>query len=740
MATPIIILAGQSNASRISDEIVAALDAEYGAGRYRLVEVYAAGAPLTRARDGNADWATRGELPNQLLRNAIAALNDTPNGRFVGIIWVQGEGDTVGASAPEEYASDFVALFGGLRRALVAEFGSGVTGAETARIVISELSEQAPAAEGRGAWDEIIAAQERLGASGRLISSVDPDDVAARAGIRQNAMFSDGLHYSDAFAQRLANALVATLTDPPEQSLGGGGAAGATNRGTARDDRFLNDGAATVMEGLAGDDTYYVDNPRDRIIEAEGAGYDRVFAALSLDLRSHSQYLEELTLTGTADLTGIGNGQANRITGNAGDNLLNGAWGDDRLYGGAGNDTFRDSKGADLMVGGAGDDLYYVDDPGDRVVEAAGEGWDRVLSSVSFALRDHSQHLENLALTGTGNIDGTGNAQPNRITGNAGDNVLNGAGGSDTLVGGAGNDTFRDDGGADRMVGGSGDDRYYIDNRGDVIVEAPGEGFDRVFSSISIELRQHSQHLETLTLLGRGDLTGIGNGQANRITGNAGDNFLNGAWGDDTLVGGAGNDTLRDSSGADLLIGGSGNDVYYLDSPGDRIVEREGEGRDLVFASVDTALRNHSQYIEALTLTGTEDLSGVGNAGDNVLRGNSGNNVLNGAWGDDTLIGGAGNDTLCDSKGDDLFSGGGGRDVFLFTDGFGNDRIADFEIRQWGEVIDLSGVSAITGFADLAANHLRDIGGNAVIDDGHGNTITLVGIDAGDLGANDFLF
>ncbi|MEO1307184.1 MAG: CAP domain-containing protein [Pseudomonadota bacterium] len=265
-----------------------------------------------------------------------------------------------------------------------------------------------------------------------------------------------------------------------------------------------------------------------------------VDSSVSYSLRDQNQTLETLTLTGQNNISGTGNGLNNRITGNSGNNVLNGAWGNDTLIGGAGNDTFRDDKGADRMVGGAGNDTYFIDNIGDVIVENANQGNDHVTSSIAFALRSFGQHLETLTLTGSTNISGTGNGQDNRITGNSGNNLLNGAWGHDTLIGGAGNDTFLDDYGADRMVGGAGNDTYKVDNTGDVIVENSSQGTDHVNASVSIELRDHSQHLESLTLTGQGNISGAGNSQKNMITGNSGNNTLNGAWGNDTLIGGAG--------------------------------------------------------------------------------------------------------------------------------------------------------------------------------------------------------
>ena len=56
-------------------------------------------------------------------------------------------------------------------------------------------------------------------------------------------------------------------------------------------------------------------------------------------------------------------------------------------------------------------------------------------------------------LTGSADINGTGNRLDNVFTGNAGDNMLNGGRGADT------------------MSGGAGDDVYIVDNIGDVVTE-----------------------------------------------------------------------------------------------------------------------------------------------------------------------------------------------------------------------------------------------------------------------------
>jgi Ca2+-binding RTX toxin-like protein len=116
--------------------------------------------------------------------------------------------------------------------------------------------------------------------------------------------------------------------------------------------------------------------------------------------------------------------------------------------GNVGNDTLAGGLGADTMAGGPGNDTYLVNNAGDKVTEAASSGTDTVLSSVSFTL---GANAENLTLTGSAHINGTGNTLANLIVGNDGANILNGGSGNDTLVGGAGKDILAGGSGADHF-------------------------------------------------------------------------------------------------------------------------------------------------------------------------------------------------------------------------------------------------------------------------------------------------
>ena len=154
------------------------------------------------------------------------------------------------------------------------------------------------------------------------------------------------------------------------------------------------------------------------------------------------------------------------------------------------------------------------------------------------------------------------------ILGDGDDNFINGTAGDDVISSGAGNDTINGLGGADSMIGGTGDDYYYIDNAGDVIVEAAGEGYEYVSTTISYTL---DENVESATARGSSDID---------LTGNEGDNWLNGNAGNNLLTGLGGNDRLQGADGDDTLDGGAGNDVLFGGTGVDRFVFEDNGGTD----------------------------------------------------------------------------------------------------------------------------------------------------------------
>jgi Ca2+-binding RTX toxin-like protein len=442
--------------------------------------------------------------------------------------------------------------------------------------------------------------------------------------------------------------------------------------GGAGKDQLDGKAGADTMSGGIGDDTYVVDNTGDKVIEKSGEGSDLVKSSVSFTLGS---YVENLTLTGGGTINATGNSGANVLTGNSAANILDG------------------KAGADTMSGGKGDDTYVVDNTGDKVIEKSGEGTDLVKSSVSFTL---GSYVENLTLTGSGTINATGNSGANVLTGSSAANILDGKAG------------------ADMMSGGRGDDTYVVDNTGDKVIEKSGEGTDLVKSSVSFTL---GSYVENLTLTGSGTINATGNSGANLLTGNSAANILDG------------------KAGADTMSGGKGDDTYVVDNAGDKVIEKSGEGTDLVKSSISFTL---GSYIENLTLTGSGTINATGNAGANVLTGNSSANILDGKAGADTMSGGKGDDTyVVDNTGDKVVEKSGqGTDLVKSS--------VSFTLGSYVENLTLTGSGKIKASGNSGVNVLTGNGGDNIVDGKGGADRLIGGLGADDLyggtGADTFAF
>ncbi|MBD2518107.1 M10 family metallopeptidase C-terminal domain-containing protein [Nostoc sp. FACHB-973] len=174
-------------------------------------------------------------------------------------------------------------------------------------------------------------------------------------------------------------------------------------------------------------------------------------------------------------------------------------------------------------------------------------------------------NVENLTLTGTAAINGTGNAGNNILKGNSANNILSG---------GAGNDIYS-----------------FLANTSlgtDTITEITTGGTDTIdFSSttvaviinLSVTTSQTVNSNLKLILSANNAIENATGGTGNdRLTGNTLNNTLIGGDGNDQLQGLGGNDTLQGGNGNDILTGGTGDDFLW-GGLGDDILTG-GSGKD----------------------------------------------------------------------------------------------------------------------------------------------------------------
>lgn len=311
---------------------------------------------------------------------------------------------------------------------------------------------------------------------------------------------------------------------------------------------YLNT-ASNALAGGAGNDTYYV-GAGDTVVELFNQGIDGVNSYGSFTLGDN---VENLTLLGSDATNGFGNALNNIIIGNSAANTLSGG------------------NGADTMIGGAGNDTYVIDNFGDVVTENGNEGVDTVQAGLTYTL---GANIENLILTGTGAINGTGNALDNILTGNSAVNVLNGAAGNDVFMvaGDSSSDTVSGGDGLDEIRGSTGDDVIrFATFTGTNTVERidGGAGYNRIVSGAFFANMDFSNT----------ELVNIA-----RIEGGAGDSQITGSQGNDVILGGA---------GGDKFTGGLGNDTYLLG---------RGSGRDTIIENDGTAGNTDvAQFLSGVT-------------------------------------------------------------------------------------------------------------------------------------------
>jgi Ca2+-binding RTX toxin-like protein len=663
------------------------------------------------------------------------------------------------------------------------------------------------------AADDAVATDEGTTLAITPLANDDPDGNASFATVNgvalavgQSTTLASGAIVTRTGAETLAydpngafDALAqgATDTDSFGYTIGGGSAATVTVTinglaGTSGNDFFdLSGGGDVVVGGSRGNDTFSFGaafTAADRINGGDGSNdtlrLDGDYSAGVRLVATTMTGVEQILLIGGFDyvlatndanvaagglltVNGLGLGAGDNLTflggaesdgrfivdGGAGaDNLVGGA-GSDTLGGGAGNDVLDGGAGSDTVAGGLGDDTFAVDALGDSVVEAAGEGSDRVYTSVTYRLTA-GQEIELLTAAnqaGTQGINLAGNDFGQAIFGSDGVNLLEGLGGDDALYGLGGNDTLDGGAGGDQMVGGTGNDVYYVDGPGDNVVELAGQGNDFVWvrGSFRLGLGSEVEYLSAAVVPDTATINIAGSDTAQTITGNFGANSLEGFGGDDVLDGTYGNDTLDGGTGVNLLYGGFGDDTFAVSGDNDTVIEQFGEGNDrvLAYGSYTLPIDADVELLAAGNQSGTQALDLIGNIRAQTIIGNAGANHLDGQAGNDTLFGLEGDDVLDGGIGADVMVGGAGNDWFVIDNesdqvidavGGGYDRIfttIDYRLGESQEFeLLMTSNPAGTAALHLAGNNLSNtIIGNAGANflEGHGGVDRLEGA-AGD--------
>ena len=480
-----------------------------------------------------------------------------------------------------------------------------------------------------------------------------------------------------------------------------------------------------AMGGHAEDDTFEFEPDNPDTPDADESVFE------SIENLSGSMYDDMLT----------GSAGSNRLSGGDGDDTLSGGDGDDRLSGGAGADMLMGGNGDDVLTGGEGADVL---EGGEHAADGDTASYAGSTAGVRIDLAHETRDGERMPLFEGGDAEGdsnpemdienlTGSDHTDLLEGDEFDNVLKGGkgddwdnlqtsdkegglygyGGEDTLVGGEGNDvlsggTERDDlwgfEGNDILLGGDGNDQWLVEAGGSVPMvladsynapPAPGPG-----------------------------------GQRGGLFGGTGDDTLDGGLGSDHLDGGSGNDTASYASigsaaqnqsvvyatlGVEITVGGSGVTGFDYDHDGDGDDE---DSTDPIIADVQVMNDGAVDVTTYDTLRSIENLTGGGN--NDVLGGNRFANVLNGG------------------DGDDMLTGGGGADTFVFKEDEGNDTITDFS-RFDRDKIDLRDFELTTSDLDAAIRSDTTAGAPAVLTFENDQTLTLEGVDSGDLSPDDFM-
>ncbi|MFN3727340.1 MAG: calcium-binding protein [Allosphingosinicella sp.] len=490
--------------------------------------------------------------------------------------------------------------------------------------------------------------------------------------------------------------------------------------------------AASSGHGVTMDDTSWQEhwwwNPWDyswEVTYSQVSGGDDIFVGSSFNDhlygRSGDDWLDggeghDWIEGGDGDDVILGGGGVDRLMGGAGNDYISGGDGHDYpadwmwgqpatggLWGGTGNDTLVGGSGQDALFGEEGDDVLIVDQDGggtfDYLHGGAGSdtaSFERFSAGVYVDMRNGKDGHYSTITYGDGwvSIENlTGSRHSDTLIGDSDHNVIRGLSGNDTIYGLEGNDVIEGGAGSDLMYGGAGVDTLSYENSSAAVVINLGTGValggdagGDVFAEFE-NIRGSQYHDE--------------------LTGDAGNNLIQGLAGDDRIFWSAGSDTVEGGSGFDIFDASGANGALTLYSGG---YAYAGSGYSYLTS------------IEGIVGTPWGD-SISGTAADELFDGGAGNDWMNGGGGSDTYVFGRGDgwDTVVETNDGHnsilLKEGINWRDVAIW--GAGSSGSLTVAIRDTGEYITVgSNWSYVSGGAHNHKIKTLDLGGVSAIDIG----------------------
>jgi Ca2+-binding RTX toxin-like protein len=252
-----------------------------------------------------------------------------------------------------------------------------------------------------------------------------------------------------------------------------GGSGGGELFAVGHGDVLVAGDGVDTLSSVHGDTTFVVNSTNTVINAADGTQNNTVLSSVSYSLGNN---IQNLTLTGSADLSAGGNSLDNVITANSGNDTLQAGFGNDTLVAGSGNDVLITGFGTTTLELGAdiGNDTiqsffnrpavlsFGADVSPDDVTFERGSTGDLTLQlagggSVLLQGQYHQNTITSIVFADGTTLSAEGIDELPINTPDA-DGVLRGDGLDDTIVGTAGADTVDGSSGDDLIEGGGGGD------------------------------------------------------------------------------------------------------------------------------------------------------------------------------------------------------------------------------------------------------------------------------------------